>query len=974
MRHLLKLPYLFVLLLFFCQCKEEISSKLKVIVLNNQNAPIHDATILIDDIKIGTTNKDGLYLHELKGAKGKALKLEVIKESATHYYAPYFEKIVLSPDKRDPIKVKAILYSVPKPKKDHSLDELASSDDEDDLPILIDSRDLSKQQVLLPAKKQKDEKIISSEKPAGIDTNIDVTKDKLNTSSPVHKDDGQNETLQRIVKKSNDIGKKTYSVHVTSQKKNVADAEVYLGNPQRGYLQSACKTNLQGKCAIQLSRKDGEAVSFVVKKHGYVTKTLTTRVKKKGSLRVSLTRGQCLDVFTLKSNYQYIRGVSGISIFVNGRKVGNTDKFGHLSYVYQGPSDDLLKVSFKTKDYLPEVFETDFITSPNMTLTRFLTDKNPSMPKFTLLPVRLAGLVDPKKIPDIAKVNRYLREANNQIMSRNNATEFPYESLVRQLEREGKKVKDLIRDGWAKLSIKAQVDALILPTIMVKKGKLNVEISLYSNRGEVIAAATHPLNSLSNRKDYGTLVRNLAAKINSVFPFEGAVLGASNKQVRVNLNRVNAPFIEIDDLIEVFGRQINTLGRSQEHKKIAIGKIVSITKKDTTAKLIWQSPRSALGRGDMIILRKGVGQDNLYKQSYPIHISEQLEINEQRQDLPQVNVYLNGRWIGSSNSQGFVAVRNTKELQQGGTLTFVKHGYETKHVNYTSNTEKQIKISLQRLLAFVQLDTKPAGAKVYLDGIYIGKSPVNRPFKTSSGFVKLHLKSPPGYKDLTQVLELEEGVLDLSGTSSIELERDVLKGINELVELGSFEKAISMLEQIDKDHSDYLHAQHLIGEIYLSKLKDPASAANAFRRVVENPRVRSFHNKKFIGSYINYAESLTLLAKQEQLENWNNAKSIYEQIIDISKATQIHLRYAPSQQHALAKKKLSYFEALAMSQLAAKTSDTSFKRRSMEKWQNFVENFESKKDSQQEMSDLLGNAKVYLKQAQSKLNKNDISM
>ena len=62
-----------------------------------------------------------------------------------------------------------------------------------------------------------------------------------------------------------------------------------------------------------------------------------------------------------------------------------------------------------------------------------------------------------------------------------------------------------------------------------------------------------------------------------------------------------------------------------------------------------------------------------------------------------------------------------------------------------------------------------------------------------------------------------------------------------------------------------------------------------------------------------------------------------------------------------------------MSQLAAKSDDLALKRKSMEKWNTFVDTYEPKNDPKQEITDLLGNAKVYLKQAKSTMYQNDVN-
>ena len=180
-----------------------------------------------------------------------------------------------------------------------------------------------------------------------------------------------------------------------------------------------------------------------------------------------------------------------------------------------------------------------------------------------------------------------------------------------------------------------------------------------------------------------------------------------------------------------------------------------------------------------------------------------------------------------------------------------------------------------------------------------------------------------------------------------------------------------MLEKVSEKHSDYLHAQHLMGEIYLSKLKDPKQAAKSFERVLENPQVKTLYDKKFIGTYINYAEALSMIAQKEE-DSWENAKGLYEKIVTLSQVANGSLKFAPPSQRALAGQKLLYYEALALTRLASKSNDIALKRQSMDKWRDFVAVYQTEEGSaKQELSDLLGNAKVYLKQAKSNLYQND---
>ena len=66
-------------------CEDEITSKINIFVTNNQNAPVPNATILVNDTIIGKTDSKGYYLYNAKGHPGNAFRIEILKESTTHY-------------------------------------------------------------------------------------------------------------------------------------------------------------------------------------------------------------------------------------------------------------------------------------------------------------------------------------------------------------------------------------------------------------------------------------------------------------------------------------------------------------------------------------------------------------------------------------------------------------------------------------------------------------------------------------------------------------------------------------------------------------------------------------------------------------------------------------------------------------------------------------------------------------------------
>lgn len=317
--------------------------------------------------------------------------------------------------------------------------------------------------------------------------------------------------------------------------------------------------------------------------------------------------------------------------------------------------------------------------------------------------------------------------------------------------------------------------------------------------------------------------------------------------------------------------------------------------------------------------------------------------------------------MGSTDDNGQL-VLPLKRIPTKGMWKVIKHGFSPYQFEMSDRNYPKV-VSLKQSLAFLRVDSQPQGADVYLDQMLVGKTPLSTPLEVPSGFVKLELKGIGGYKTFQQVLDLDEGALELVGERGVKLEMDYLAKASRLVQANKKDEALAIYESVPKEHSDYLSAMHQAGEIYLTSKNEPAKAAKLFGEVTENPSVKNFQDKRFIGSHINeglalYMTGEGLLKKSPELAKEHLIKSI-----EVLTNVEPYLSYMTSAQITMAKQNLRYHRALANHNLWQITKERSYLVKASDDWQIFLS--EGHGDSFKQYREF---AQVYLKQAESILH------
>lgn len=752
-------------------------------------------------------------------------------------------------------------------------------------------------------------------------------------------------------------GHTVFTLLVYSSKKPVAEAKIFLGEESDGDLKLGCTTNARGRCVVRFPTKPEAPVTFVASKKGYKTAKQTVRVSNPGSLNFDLEVGQTIDIYAVTKTYNFTSGLRDVQVYVGGKRVGSTDRFGHYAYFYSGKSDDLVPIALKPKNHLPETFDTDFVASGPMTLVRYFSPTDPPSVRMVVMPLVAAGKSSPSLTTQITIADRQVKEAARQHLFASSAfKEYQTALFERNAARAGRSISQAVRQGWYDTDLKASVDAVLLPTLAFGGSKTSLELSIIDSRGRVLAAAAEPLDSLEDKENIARAVSQIAKRITRAFPFEGSILSKEADKVTINLGYSAGRGIRSGDVLDVYGVQSEKYGRSQTHGNIA--SLVVREVGDTTASCIVKTtaPRATIERGDLVVLRPRRVID---RGGVQVRVLSEASRGKMAQPVPQANVYLNDDWIGATDSSG----RLYADITGVGRVVVIKHGFTTIHQSVDLKPNSKIDFTLKRESALVKVESKPSGVVVKIEGQVIGVTPIQAPVSIPSGFVKLELEAPKGYKKFASVLELDNGALEFTGSNAIILEKDEKSEAQSLLASNKVEEAIAKYESIPKSHSDWLAAQHELGEIYLTRIDQPAKAAEAFARVTSEPAVKQFTDKRFIGSHIDEAISLFLTGENLADKNREAALAHFRKAIDIFDAVIPHLRFVKPEQYGQAVHNVDFHRALARHRLWQYSQDPSVLVDTLRTWRSYLNGSARSIPADGVSKTYVENARVYLKQA-----------
>lgn len=805
---------------------------------------------------------------------------------------------------------------------------------------------------------------------ADTDRQIDASEDAntANTKSNLQSDQKQDSSgdLSIVSGQTNDEAIKGPAILTVNVASLVGKAEVGISGVDVLYAEAkaksykkGCTTNDRGRCVIRFPNSGDSPTSIMATKKGFKTVTANVVVRHQTKYKIIMDRGLTLDIHALTRVYNHVEGLPQVDVFVENKKVGVTDKLGHFSYVFSGKREALLSVTLKAQGYLPEVYETDFVASGPMSLVKYFAPPVPPSALVALAPPMPAGNIDQL---GIAQLSGPLQDAVKVSVRKHFFSTAAFrEAPVSLVERAAKSTRsdflELKRKGWSNTPLKSQLDALMVPTVIMG-AKPAIEISLIDNSGTVMAAAREEIDSSMEFPSIDRAIYVVAQKIVKSFPFEGAVTSKDGDLVAINIGHAQGRGVKAGDLVDVYGVQVGRFGDKEKHKKIATLTLREVFDGQSKGSLSWMAPRAMIDRGDLVVLRPRRTSD---VSSAQIHVVSR--DGGKTTDVAQANVYLNGHWIGTTDESG----RLYTDGSGNGTLRIVKQGFREQALDTKLAPKSRLDVVLTREVAFIKIESKPSGAMVFVEGKSLGRTPLISPIAVPSGFIRIKVENGSGYKPYTTVLELDEGTLDLTGSRAIQLESDFLAQASRLKKAGKNQEAAQLLGNVPPTHSDYLMARFEAGEMWLSVLDNPAKAESFFAEVLADESVKSFGDKRFIGAHINAAIAQFRVAESLQSQDGTNSRQYYQKVVEGLDAVLPHVRHVPGEQYNQAVHTVDYYRALARHRLWVLSQDPQMLTETVKTWRYYLEGDAKALPPEGGSKALLQNAEVYFKQALASL-------
>ncbi len=682
--------FILMQMLFLVACTKTVKVDLQVSARDSQGQVVSGASVKVDGDFVGSTDAEGHLRVPLKLSRGKRHKVEVAKSSADYYFAPFYDSFDSGSSSESLVAVEALLYAVPKPSPEEQVE-------------------IEKESAPDPAKS--DQAVAEQVADTKSSPVAQVVETPVATSSSASQPGAVEVGGESEVTISATEAPIIYTIHVFEGERPLKGAQIVFAHDDQRLFESGCRSNERGRCVIRFSAAPPSSVKLVARLDGYQTQAATVTITHQGLHRFSLQRGASIEVLAQTRNYNRITPIADIGVAISGKATGVTDAYGHFLAPYRGKRTDLVPVTLTSAKMLPTKYETDFVVSGPVRLTKQFTPKRPIAARIAILTLQTSGDVRNKQLyqPDVGTDRDVLRSVKKFMTMRGGFQEVALSSLRRANKLTPTRLtKSLVR-GWAGTKYSANLDFVVLPTLVVGEPML-LELAIIGAHGQVVAAATEAVGQLKESSAIDDAVAGISERLHETFPFQASVLEATKTDVKMNVGAVNNLGIKPGDYADIFGTQVDADGLRQIQTKIARVKVKSIGRDHSMAQIQRLEPRSTIQLGDLAVFRAAYA---------PSAAGVELRIygalpNGQARSLAQANVYLGDKWVGATDAGGRLVIAPAL-LKSKLTMRVIKPGHRAFTKDVGPDLAGRQDITIVRESAAVDVDAGAESLDVVLD-------------------------------------------------------------------------------------------------------------------------------------------------------------------------------------------------------------------------------------------------------------------
>ncbi len=713
-------------------------------------------------------------------------------------------------------------------------------------------------------------------------------------------------------------------------------------------------TDAKGEFVYEYKQVPKGGLGFAVAKPGYAPWSRTEKQPKPGArIEAPLSRRAVLFVSCLTEEYGRRSGIAGVEVSVDGAPAGKTDARGNLTYAFKGKPGKKARIALAAPSHVPAEWAATVELAGEVRVERYFY---PAAPR----PVRMVFLGFAGNTPgaDLTEAARKVQGAVAvQLFKYPVFHEVPAGTLKAAMKASKRTPDTMISRGWANTPLARTVDAVVQGSVAREDKGYLVETRIYAPTGKTVLSL---IDRLPDVEDPGSAAREIAANALERFPFEGRVVAAEEGRFRINLGKTGYRIARGSEF-DLAAPAQDKAGRVTGYRPIGIVKVEKVDDAGAwiAAEDIKPGERIAVGDRAVRSLFVGGAGDTFV-------LSAKGGVPPEVAPLPGAAVYLNGEWMGTTGQDGKAVV--PVRLGKNYTLLVYKHGYRPESGKIRIDGPGQAK---EYVLAVNQslfkVESEPAGAEVFLDGVPIGKTPLTEGRRVPLGFHTVKVSAGEEYRAREEVMEFSRDVEDRTGSRRIVLFKDYLAIGERAARAGNIGAAIAAYGATTKDNPDFSEARGRLARIYLDEKNDYDAAIREYETVLSLPANRELIYKQYAVMFANLGNAY--YKKGSALANRNReaaAEAFSKSIRNLQVARQ-NMRFFPAARYDEAVHDTFYYTALSYHKLYLMTKKPALLESADNAWREYFDFFPAKLAGNAEFEKSRQAARKYWDQLREKM-------
>ena len=656
-----------------------------------------------------------------------------------------------------------------------------------------------------------------------------------------------------------------------------------------------------------------------------------------------------ISIAALTEAYGVSKGIAGIGVSINGKRVGKTNDHGKYTYTYRESSQGEVKLTLSASGYIPEKWETTVRLRDKSSVQRYFYPATPKPIK-----VGVYGFVSNSPEEDLSGILNQVEEAiGSNLFAHGCFREVPKSKLRAMMLQAGLDMETVSTKGWQHTPLLQSVDMIVAGSVTKFDQGISVETTVIAANGNIILSQ---INKARKQKNIGNTAKLIANSIIDQFPFEGTIAGKDDQGYRINLGNADHR-IRRGSQFKYLIAEMEGSGRIKGFQDAGTLRVVETDASSSWAEIVELKDNADIKIGDRVV-RRFYLDENRETQKASILLSASGGTLPDVQPLWGVNVYLNNTWVGTTGSNGKVEI--PLNLYEEYEIQLSRHGYQPVVDTISTDEDKEAReFILEIANALFKVESQPAGAEVYVDGVKIGTTPILDGKLVNFGFRKIKLSAGGEYRDWEKVVEFNQPEVELIGANKVVFLKDYLKIGKRAEQNGDIDAAIQAYSSTEKGNPDYSEARHRLAQLYMDEKGNYDAAIREFENVLSLPENQQIIYKQFAVTYTNlghcyYEKGMALLQTDEKEAAGNFAKAIKN--LNIAKQ---NTRFFPHHQFDEAVHDTYYYLALAYHKLYLVTKKRSLIQKANLAWRDYFDFFPKKLEAKTNFIKMRNSARIY---------------